>query len=175
MKQNQLPGKFRLSARKIVQAPARNVWEVVADFPAVETWAPQVTKSYALGAKERGVGAERHCDIKGFGGIDEAITEWTEGRSLAYRVTPLGPLGVSYSRWTVNEINDTSSEVLVELSYDLRFGLFGRVLHKIMMRRKLKQAFSKSLEALKKRVETGMLVRPRRSAHGGPQLLTAAA
>ena len=123
-----------------------------------------------LGTTDQGVGAIRHCDIKGFGGIDETITEWTDGRSYTYRVTPLGPLDVAHSRWTVRAIDETSSELIVEFGYDVRFGLFGKLLHKIIMRKKLEQTIPQTLDALKRRVETGMLVRPRRSPPGARQL-----
>ncbi len=174
MNQRELPGKFHMAADVVVQAPAKKVWDVLADFPAADTWAPQVTRSYALGSKDRGVGAGRHCDIKGFGSVDEVITEWVDGRSFSYRVTPLGPLGVAHSRWTVLEIDESSSQVVVEFGYDVRFGLIGKLLHKVMMRRKLEEAFPEVVEALKTRVETGELVRPRRSRSGAPQLISAA-
>ena len=175
MNQKKLPGKFHIVESLKIRATVTDVWGVIADFSAVDTWAPQVTKSYALGTRDRDVGAKRHCDIKGFGGIDEVVIEWIEGRGLTYRVTPLGPLGVSYNRWTVEELNETSSEVTVELSYDVRFGVIGKLLHKVMMRRKLEQAFLQGLKALKTRVETGKLVRPRRSVPGIPQLIIKAA
>lgn len=170
-----LPGKFHIRADLIVHASASEVWKVIADFSAVDTWAPQVTTSYAIGEQDRGVGAQRHCDIKGFGSIQEEITEWIDGRSLTYRVTPLGPLGVSYNRWTVDEVSDSSCAVVVELGYNVRFGVIGRLMHASMMRRKLQQAFPKSLEALKARAETGELVRPRRSSPHAPQRVSAAA
>lgn len=173
MNERDLPGKFYIAADAVVQTPATSVWDVIADFSAVDTWAPQVTKSYALGKKDRGVGAERYCDIKGFGSIEEVVTEWIDGRSLTYRVTPLGPLGVSHNRWTVVKIDESSCEVVVELGYDVRFGLVGKLLHTLMMRGKLEEAFPKSLEALKTRVETGKLVRDRRSLPHAPQLIAA--
>ena len=173
MNERDLPGRFHIAAEVVVQTSAKNVWDVIADFSAVDTWAPQVTKSYVLGKKDHGVGAERYCDIKGFGSIEEVITEWIDGRSLTYRVTPLGPLGVSYNRWTVVKIDESSCEVVVELGYDVRFGVVGKLMHSVMMRRKLEHAFPKSLQALKIRAETGKLVRARRSPAHLPQLVSA--
>ena len=170
-----LPGKYYMSADLVIRASAQKVWDVLADFSAVDTWAPQVTKSFALGPEAQGLGAGRHCDIKGFGSIQEEIIEWNEGRGFTYRVTPLGPLGVSQSRWTVYPIDSGSCKVVTELGYDVRMGLFGKLLHALMMRPKLKKAFPQSLEALGKRVETGELVRPRRAQPGLPQLAAAAA
>lgn len=172
MNQKKLPGKFHLAADVVVQASAKRVWDVLADFSAVDTWAPQVTKSYALGTKDRGEGAARHCDIKGFGSVSEVVNEWIEGRGFVYSVTPLGPLGVAHSRWTVLEIDDSSSRVRVEFGYDVRFGVLGSLLHKLVMRPKLEAAIPQTLNALKARVETGTLVRQRRSRSDETQLVS---
>ncbi len=173
MKQFKVPGTYRIAASIEIAANASQVWAVVADFSAVDTWANQVTRSYQIGDKSSGVGAQRHCDIQGFGGIDERVTDWIEGSSLSYEVTPLGPLGVSHNRWTIEPLDSGYCKVTTELGYDIRFGLLGRIMHSIFMRRKLEQAFPKSLQALKHRVETGKLVRPRRSSENQPQLAAA--
>lgn len=170
MNNSGINGSYIISTTGRLSAPAGEIWDVLADFSAVDTWAPQVTQSYQLGDKHTGVGAQRHCDIAGFGSIDEIITEWIDGKSLTYEVTPLGPLGVSYNRWSVMPLSDSESLVVVELSYDVRFGLFGKLLHALMMRGKLEEAFPKGLGALKERVESKALVRTRRAPLGQPQL-----
>ena len=73
MTEKKLPGKYYLQAGLNLAVPAAKVWEVLADFSVVDTWAPQVTRSYALDGQDRGLGAGRHCDIKGFGSVDERI------------------------------------------------------------------------------------------------------
>lgn len=170
MTQARLPGKYSLVEEITINAPAPDVWDVLADFSAVDTWAPQVSRSYALGHRDRGLGAGRHCDIQGFGGIDETVTDWSEGRSLSYRVTPLGPLGISNSRWTVVDLGNARSKLIVEFSYDVRFGVLGRLMHVLLMRSKLERAFPQGPQALKTRVETGKPIRPRRAEAGAPQL-----
>ena len=174
MADHPLPGRYRVEARNRIDAPADKVWDVLADFSAVDTWAPQVERSYALGPADTGVGAGRHCDIKGFGGIDEIVTDWQEGRTLTYEVTPLGPFGKSYNRWTVRPVGAGACEVKVELAYSLRYGIAGRLMHALVMAPKLRKAMPQSLEALRQRVETGRTVRNRRAAPGQPQRLAAA-
>lgn len=164
-----LPGRYSLVAEVTIEAPAPEVWNVLADFSAVDIWAPQVTRSYAMGSRERGVGAQRHCDVQGLGGIDEIVTDWTEGRSLSYRVAPVGPLATSNSRWTVVDLVGGQSRLTVEFGYDLRFGLAGRLLHTLLMRRKLERSLPLGPAALKTRVETGKPIRPRRAEAGAPQ------
>ncbi len=166
-----LPGKYQLQTELNIAAPVSEVWDVLADFSTPDTWAAQVTKSYSHDPKQdRGVGAGRHCDIEGFGSIEEIITEWQEGKTLTYSITPLGPLGVSYSRWSVIPVDNTSSKLTVEFSYNVRFGPIGWLMHKLIMQAKLASAFPQGPAALKKRIETGKLLRPRRSKPGQPQL-----
>ncbi len=66
----------------IIDASVQKVWEVLADFGDVYRWAPSVTNSYSTSENNNGLEASRHCDIAGFGGIEEYITEWNEGRDF---------------------------------------------------------------------------------------------
>ena len=153
--------KHQLAGETTVNAPATAVWEVLADFSAVSTWAPSVVASYALDNRERGTGAARHCDIKGFGSIDEVVTDWDEGHGFTYEVTPLGPIGGADSTWRVEPIDANRSRVQVRFGWETRFGLFGALMNLLMMRRKLRQGLTDALRALKKRVETGTEIRLR--------------
>lgn len=174
MTRNPLPGEHSFTSQKIIEAPAEAVWQVLADFSVADTWAPQVTRSYSLTEHDRGLGAGRHCDIKGFGSIQETITDWQEGRSLTYDVTPLGPIAVAWSRWSVRSIDADSCQLIIDFSYNTRFGLFGKLMSALVMKRKLNKAIPQGLDAMKYRVETGKLIRPRRSLPDEPQLLSSA-
>jgi hypothetical protein len=72
---------------------------------------------------------------------------------FAYSVTALGPLAASNSSWWLTRIDDQTTKLEVVLSYDIRFGLFGRILHKLVMRKKLQQSLPKTVAATKKHVE----------------------
>ena len=155
------PKKHQFTTDIVVNAPAAAVWDVLGDFPSVTTWAPSVVASYAIDGRERGPNAARHCDIKGFGGIDETITEWEEGRGFTYEVTPIGPIGRSHSTWTIEPIDQNRSRVRVRFTWVTRFGPIGALMNALMVRRKLSQGAADALAALKKRVETGVEIRPR--------------
>ncbi|MBO9465621.1 SRPBCC family protein [Tropicibacter sp. R15_0] len=175
MSAKKLPGRYNLSTEIAVNAPADKVWEVLADFSAPDTYAEQVTLAYSLTPDLQGLGEKRHCDIKGFGSIQEEIIAWDAGRSLTYTVTPLGPLAASTSRWTVWPNGEGRSKITVELGYDLRFWPIGWIMHALFMRRALKKALPQGPEAVKTRVETGRSLRDRRAPHGQPQLKPALA
>jgi len=160
MKAPQLSGRYNVGTKIVIDASRDKVWQVLEDFGNVYTWAPGVSVSHQIGDKEIGVGAGRHCQLDGFGAIDEYITQWHEGRGFVYNVTPLGPLDKSHSSWWLTAKGENKTELEVVFSYNIRFGLFGKIMHALVMRKKLLASLPETLSAVKNRVETGKLVRP---------------
>ena len=164
MKAPTLAGKYRLVARIDNDASQKKSWEVLEDFNNVYTWAPGVTESHGIGKGDKQIGAGRHCKLDGFGEIDEYITHWQEGTGFVYDVSPLGPLHNALSSWWLTPIDETSTRLEVVFSYNIRFGLFGRIMHKLIMRGKLEKSLPETLQSVKKRIETGASIRPRLTA-----------
>jgi len=156
----QLSGKYQVVAHVTINANQHNVWEVLEDFANVYTWAPGVEKSHALGKPELGVGAGRYCKLDGFGEIEEYITQFNSGTGFVYDVTALGPLHEAFSCWWLTKVTNHQTRLTVTFSYNIRFGLVGWLMHSLMMRSKLEKSLPETLAAVKKRVETGALVRP---------------
>ena len=154
MKAPQLPGKYEVKSEVTINASTAAVWDVLKEFGSVSDWAPAVSKSYYLDSQTSGVGTGRHCDIDGLGSIDEVVTDWQEGVGFTYSVTPLGPLDKSNSSWRLSRISDRETKLEVILSYDLRFGFLGKLLHKLVMRRKLEQSLPDTLAAFEQRLAT---------------------
>ncbi len=152
MKAPKLTGKYEVQGEIIIDASTAEVWDVLKEFGSVSDWAPAVSKSYYLDSQTSGVGTGRHCDIDGIGSIDEVVTDWQEGVGFSYSVTPLGPLDASNSSWRITRIGDRKTKLHVILSYDLRFGILGKILHKLVMRRKLEKSLPDTLAAFKARL-----------------------
>ncbi len=152
MQQPKLSGKYEVSSSVLLDASQSEVWSVLEDFSNVSSWAPAVSESYAIGKGEKCVGAGRHCKLDGFGAIDEIITLWKEGTGFVYNVTPLGPLDTSHSCWWLTEITPGKCRLDVTLSYNIRFGLFGKMMHAMIMRKKLEESLPDTLQAVKTRV-----------------------
>jgi len=148
-----MPKKYQVKTSIIINTPSSAVWDVLKDFGNVSDWAPTVTKSHYLSSQTSGVGTGRYCHIQGFGSIEESVTEWKEGKGFVYTVTPLGPLDTSQSSWWITEIDENVSKLEVTLDYDVRFSIFGRILHKLVMRKKLEQALPETLVFTKEHVE----------------------
>ena len=159
-----------LIAKAEINSPAAEVWDVLSDFSAVDTWVPFVQSSHIEGSVERGVGIERRCGLGKAGKISETVTAWDEGKSLSYRVSGFGPMVGLQNKWTVDALGASRSLVTVELEYKVKFGMFGRVLNFLVLGRVLKNRIkSGAVMLLKKRVETGKVVRTRRAPIGQPQ------
>ncbi len=144
----------KVEAQIVIDAPVQQVWEVLADFGAVYRWAPSVSNSYSTSESSSGPEASRHCDVVGFGGIEETITEWNEGRGFAYSVTGAGPISEGYSTWSIKPQGDKTL-VYTDFRYGLRFGPIGSLMNALIIRRKAEQSLKKTLEGLKHHVNTG--------------------
>jgi len=160
MNNNDLKASYLIEESITINAPLSKVWQVLSDFNDVYTWAPTVTHSYGLNTKKQQIGAARHCEIKGFGGIDEVITQWEEKSGFTYTVSDLGPLTGAQSRWNIEQVGVHKTKLTIELAYNLKFSIIGKLLHSLMMRSKLSESIDLTLMAVKNRVESGKLVRP---------------
>jgi len=146
-----------------INAPKNEVWAVLEDFNDVYLWAPGVSKSHALGNKRQEVGAARYCKLVDFGEIDEVITEWNQGEGFTYTVSALGPLNNAVSRWTLTKVNANTTQLEVELAYDIRFGLFGKMMHALVMQKKLQTSLPQTLQDFKNHMESGKANRPHKT------------
>lgn len=135
-----------------IDASPEKVWKVLADFPNVYLWAPDIKHSQATNEKTCGLGAGRSCHIPGFGATDEKIIEWNEGQSMQYDVRASGPVKIGRNRWSIR--NDGSgSRVNVDFDGEMRFGMFGEFLGSIMVRPMMMRIMDRSLNGLKQYVE----------------------
>jgi hypothetical protein len=80
------------------------------------------------------------------------VTEWRNGESFTYEVTPLGPIGRSMSRWSVAPASG-GALVRVEMAYQLRFGPLGWLMHRLVMRPKLEKLIPLGLVKLQRHLE----------------------
>lgn len=143
-----------------INAPLSKVWDVLADFDNVYTWAPSVEHSHALNDKSKVEGAGRVCSIKGFGKVNEEITQWNESKGIEFTVSDLGPLKNTLCHFQIKALNPTTTQLDMTFDYDLKFGVFGKALHSLLMKNRLATSLDHTLGAFKTRIETGKLLRP---------------
>ena len=74
-----------------IDAPPDRVWDVLADYGAIASWAPNVDHSCLLTERADGVGAVRRIQT-GRTTLREEVEAWEPGASLSYRIIGLPPI-----------------------------------------------------------------------------------
>jgi hypothetical protein len=70
-----------------IDAPTDRVWSALGDFGGIDRWSPVINHSASVDGAERGVGAERACELKGlFPNVVERTTQWDEGRGYSFEI-----------------------------------------------------------------------------------------
>ena len=93
--------------KRKIAAPVAKVWAVLADFPAIATWAPQVSHSSATTEARGKIGAVRRVQV-GRIALLETIVDWQPDKLLAYTVEGLPP--VAGSVVTTWELEDSDGQ-----------------------------------------------------------------
>jgi len=137
-----------------IDAPVSAVWNVLADLEAVQYYNPLVAKATCTSENRQGVGAARHCDFKPSGFSKEQVFEFQEGKALGIEVVN-SSWPVTYCRWrTVLTPDGQGTLVSQDLEYAPKFGVLGKIMDAVAMRRKFNGILNDIFAGLKKYVES---------------------
>ena len=144
-----------------IDAPKDVVWAALADFGAVWKYNPAVESSRSLTDKNRGVGAERRCELTFSGAaVEERIVDWNPAGHYAVEIFDgdrLPPIKNAVARLGVRRHGD-GSVVTGALSYDTKFGPVGSLMNRLVISKKFGGAFSGLFAGFKHHIETGETV-----------------
>ena len=65
-----------------IDAPVEFVWSKISNLADIQNWTVTVNKSHYHTNVQRGLGAGRTCEVKGFGTLVENVLEWKENESF---------------------------------------------------------------------------------------------
>jgi carbon monoxide dehydrogenase subunit G len=150
----------RISGEIHIQAAKEEVWATIADLGAVQGFHPGVCTSYYTSERRQGVGASRHCDLKPFGSVEERATEWNEGESVTLEIydgKSMPPFRAAHGKMSV-ESNGAGTIARLTLEYEMRYGLLGRVMDRLMVRSRFERMVPAVLAGLKRKMENGTVV-----------------
>lgn len=137
---------------KINAAPEK-VWNVLANLEAVQHYNPLVAQTRYTSENREGVGASRHCDFKPKGFSKERVTDWIPARLLGMEVVD-SSFPMAFTRWKTHlAAEGNGTRVSQDLEYGMKFGLFGELLNKLMMKKKYDSILSEIFKGLKNHVE----------------------
>ena len=137
-----------------IDAPVDDVWKKAAKLDDVQNFVDSVTKSYYSSEQKEGVGAERTCEVNGFGTLVEQIVDWKDGETFTYTVEGM-PSIVKHaqSTWRLERENDFQTTVHTTISVETRYGVLGKMMETFALKPKMSATISSALAQFKQYVE----------------------
>jgi len=136
-----------------INASKAKTWAVLADFANLH-WTQTVKKVRYTNEKRGNVGMARHCDLSDGGYIVERITQWNEGNGYTYAIDdardPVTPN--SYVVWSLSG-DDRQSKVTFEVNYQLKYGILGAIMNRLIAKKKFSKQIALFMGELKTHME----------------------
>ena len=145
----------KLQHQVTINAPIEKVWQNLADLESVKFTNPLVKTVKIISANKEGLGSARHCDFKDGKYVEERVTAFEPNTSISFELYKhQWPL--VFMRWT-NKIEKHGDATLLKSNteYVLKFGIVGKIMDTLIMRRKFTQVIDEALEKTKRFVESG--------------------
>lgn len=144
-----------------IQAPPQQVWDVLASLDGLDAYDPAVSTSSIIGDKSSGLGAQRRCEVKPRNWFHEEVTIWEPHDRLQFTITECNlPTDNLTHTYTINS-TPTGTRVEQTMNYEMKLGLLGRLLNKVIVRRKSDQQIKAFFDGLKNHVEAQPSTAPR--------------
>ena len=142
----------------IINASLDKVWSILTDLELLDKYDPTVKKSTLISADKAGIGAKRKVNmLDGKNWFDEKVTVFKPNEALTYQLTdctfPMKDLKHSYS------FEKLGNQIKVKqvMEYTVKFGLLGKLLDSLMIRKQSDAGIKKFFAGLKNYAESNQL------------------
>ncbi len=146
----------------VVDAPPDAVWKVLSTLDVLHEYDLGVRKASVVGEVREGLGAARRCELAPGGWFEERVVTWEPGERLAFELfactLPVKRLRHDY----VLQAEGACTRVTQRMEYELKYGLFGRALDAVVVRRQWNAGIQGFFTGLKRQVERGATSTPGR-------------
>ena len=134
----------------IINASIEKIWTILTDLELLDKYDPTVKKSILISKEKTNIGAKRKVEmLDGKNWFDEKVTVFKPNKALTYELTacsfPVHKLKHSYSFEKVGE----QIKVKQVMEYTVKFGLFGKLLDTLMIRKQSDSGIKKFFGGLK--------------------------
>ncbi|SMR70651.1 Polyketide cyclase / dehydrase and lipid transport [Aliiroseovarius halocynthiae] len=136
-----------------IDAPQELVFATLADLETVDDYNPHVQTAKYISENRTGVGASRECFLGAQGTVLERVTAVEDGKSISMEMYEHNwPL--KYMRWTTRlETEGDSTLVSQTLEYEMKFGLLGALMDRLMMRGKMDSTMNEVFNSMRDYIE----------------------
>ncbi len=138
-----------------VNASIEKIWSMLTNLELLDQYDPTVKKSTLLSTEKTGIGAKRKVlMLDGKNWFDEKVTVFKPNEELTYQLTdcsfPIKGLTHSYSFEKVGN----QTKVKQVMQYTVKFGLLGKLMDAMMIRKQSDTGIKKFFDGLKSYAET---------------------
>src|SRR5687768_12784226 len=139
----------------LIQAPVDKIWDVLASPGLLERYDPTVLKSTLISDVQTSLSAKRRVNMQdGKNWFEEQITVYKRNEALTYELTacsfPVSKLKHSYTFEKIGQ----QTKVSQTMEYTVKFGLLGRLLDAMLIRKRSDAGVKKFFAGLKSYVES---------------------
>jgi len=138
------------------------VWQKVSNLGDIYKFHPGVSKSYYTTDKAKGVGAARICELQPAGKILETVKNWEEGSSILLQIEGVEkapPVKEFTGHFQLEDEGTGRTKVSLTISYEMKLGLIGDLLNKLIIRSKMEEGIDTLLSGLKVHSEKGLEIK----------------
>ena len=138
-----------------INASTDKVWQLLTDLEMLDKYDPTVKKSTLVSNEKTGIGAKRKVlMLDGKNWFNEKVTVFKPNEALTYQLTdcsfPIKGLQHSYSFEKIG----SQTKVKQVMEYTVKFGLLGKLLDTLMIRKQSDSGIKKFFGGLKSYAET---------------------
>ena len=159
-----------VSSRQSIPLPIATCWEKLRDFTRALDYVQGLTDLTITTPETSGVGASRVVVSAQVGPMDETITEWNEGRGFVMRLhrgeqgptPPMRQASVEYALESSAGDPEHSTDIVMTMRYELRFGILGALLNVLVLQRVLQGSMSDVALAIVENYVPDLKSRPER-------------
>ena len=142
-----------LEERVEIRAPAQLVWDVLANFGDVQSWAPYMRESHLIGEQLSGVGMKRGMRHAWGFRFEEVVTQWHEGKGFAFDVLKAPfPMKDVKEVWVLAPENSHTA-VETQVRYGTHLGFLGAIVDWMLVRFVVRREMRAGLRGLKEFAE----------------------
>jgi ligand-binding SRPBCC domain-containing protein len=137
-----------------IDATPEQVWATLASLDSLEKYDPGVARSEIVSAERTGPGSARRCDLRPGGWFKERVADWRPNEGLSFELYEC-TLPVRRLRHSYTLVADAGGTLVTQrMEYDLKFGIVGRTLDTLMVRRRWVAGIRAFFAGLKRQVES---------------------
>lgn len=147
--------------RTLAHSPER-VWALVDDFSGTWAYHPLVSESPSTNGVERGMGAQRRCQMYTGDAVEERVTAHdASARRYSVEVVDHGPFPVTHMEVDIQvdaAATAGHSVLTYTMSYVPKFGPMGWLMAKVAMNSGMRKMLGQLFDGIESHLETGRVV-----------------